>query len=330
MSRWMEIGPFQTRTPAMIEVLSQARNLAFERYPILILGAEGTGRRTLANLIREWSGSPDPLLRFSEGISLSQVRSGSVILFENLDLLSFQDQDRALELVEHVHQSERPVFWMATASEQVAKKVRTGSLQSALYDFFRLQTLRLPSLIERQADLPDIIEENLKVYQAVLGQDMHWERSEIEKLVSSKRWSSFADLESDVAAAVASTAAGQVPFASQLDFIETENHPLTNGIPHALSRERSIGQTIEGRLDRVAANDTTPSVEATSPESESPHQAGLLKVKTLAEMERDVILQTVRITRNNRTEAARLLGISSRTLRTKLAQYRRTPDGSTL
>jgi DNA-binding NtrC family response regulator len=43
---------------------------------------------------------------------------------------------------------------------------------------------------------------------------------------------------------------------------------------------------------------------------------------TVAEMEKSLILETLRSTDNNRTEAAKLLGISIRTLRNKLHEYR--------
>ena len=43
---------------------------------------------------------------------------------------------------------------------------------------------------------------------------------------------------------------------------------------------------------------------------------------TVREVERRLILETLASTRNNRTHAARLLGISIRTLRNKLAAYR--------
>jgi hypothetical protein len=43
---------------------------------------------------------------------------------------------------------------------------------------------------------------------------------------------------------------------------------------------------------------------------------------TVQEMEKALILETLRTTSNNRTEAAKLLGISIRTLRNKLHEYR--------
>ena len=49
------------------------------------------------------------------------------------------------------------------------------------------------------------------------------------------------------------------------------------------------------------------------------HVAG---VTTLSEMEKKLILQTLQITKQNKTKAAQLLGISIRTLRNKLNEYR--------
>jgi two-component system response regulator FlrC len=45
---------------------------------------------------------------------------------------------------------------------------------------------------------------------------------------------------------------------------------------------------------------------------------------TLSEMERKLILQTLQLTQQNKTRAAQILGISIRTLRNKLNEYRET------
>ena len=46
------------------------------------------------------------------------------------------------------------------------------------------------------------------------------------------------------------------------------------------------------------------------------------EVPTLATVEKEHILQTLKIARGNRTHAAQILGISLRTLRNKIRQYR--------
>jgi len=55
-----------------------------------------------------------------------------------------------------------------------------------------------------------------------------------------------------------------------------------------------------------------------APRAGAPTLAGL----TVREVERRLIVETLERTRNNRTQAARLLGISIRTLRNKLSEYR--------
>ena len=47
-----------------------------------------------------------------------------------------------------------------------------------------------------------------------------------------------------------------------------------------------------------------------------------LPIKKLAEVERDLILQTLKVTAQNRTRAAEILGISIRTLRNKIQEYK--------
>jgi Bacterial regulatory protein, Fis family len=49
--------------------------------------------------------------------------------------------------------------------------------------------------------------------------------------------------------------------------------------------------------------------------------AGMLVGRTLPEVERDLILETLSHCRGNRTHAAKMLGISIRTLRNKLGKY---------
>jgi DNA-binding NtrC family response regulator len=49
--------------------------------------------------------------------------------------------------------------------------------------------------------------------------------------------------------------------------------------------------------------------------------AGWLVGSSLRDVEQDSILETLSHTRRNRTEAARLLGVSVRTLRNKITQY---------
>ncbi len=58
------------------------------------------------------------------------------------------------------------------------------------------------------------------------------------------------------------------------------------------------------------------------PSGVGPMMGGPEQIPTLKEVERQMILQALQQTDNNRTHAAKLLGVSVRTLRNKLHEYR--------
>jgi two-component system response regulator FlrC len=84
-------------------------------------------------------------------------------------------------------------------------------------------------------------------------------------------------------------------------------------LEHALERAALLARDGVIRVEDLDDRDTVP-----PPRLVLGGFAGL----TVREMERRLIVETLRRTRNNRTQAAKLLGISIRTLRNKLAEYR--------
>ena len=82
---------------------------------------------------------------------------------------------------------------------------------------------------------------------------------------------------------------------------------------------------LENTLERAALLAGGPTLSARDLEDRDPpvpRLGGGLAGLTVREVERQLILETLERTGNNRTQAARLLGISIRTLRNKLAEYR--------
>lgn len=80
---------------------------------------------------------------------------------------------------------------------------------------------------------------------------------------------------------------------------------------------------LENVVERAVALTDSPEIPAPAIEFSPVHPAaGSLQGTTLSEMERKLILQTLQITQQNKTRAAQILGISIRTLRNKLNEYR--------
>jgi two-component system response regulator FlrC len=85
---------------------------------------------------------------------------------------------------------------------------------------------------------------------------------------------------------------------------------------------RELEHTIE-RAALLARGETIGAADLEDREATPPRLAlGSLAGLTVREMERRLIVETLKRTHNNRTQAARMLGISIRTLRNKLAEYR--------
>ncbi len=80
---------------------------------------------------------------------------------------------------------------------------------------------------------------------------------------------------------------------------------------------------LENVIERAVALSTGPEIKAEMIQL-TPMDQGLQPNvgTTLSEMERKLILQTLQLTQQNKTKAAQILGISIRTLRNKLNEYR--------
>lgn len=86
---------------------------------------------------------------------------------------------------------------------------------------------------------------------------------------------------------------------------------LNNAIDRAALRSE--------KMELIGSDFSFLTVPATNSETLQLAQAGM----SLSEMEKKLIFQTLELTRQNKTRAARLLGISIRTLRNKLNTYQR-------
>jgi len=85
---------------------------------------------------------------------------------------------------------------------------------------------------------------------------------------------------------------------------------------------RELEHTLE-RAVLLAENGRIAAADLEDRDAAPPRLAlGTLAGLTVREMERRLIVETLKRTKNNRTQAARMLGISIRTLRNKLAEYR--------
>lgn len=316
---------FLTKDERLNEILRVAREIAKSRATILIYGESGTGKELLARYIHQHSTrAARPLVAINcaavpEGLLESELfghekgaftgahiaRKGkfelahqSTFLLDEISELSLQLQAKLLRVVQESEVerlgSPRPVWvdfrLIATSNRNLEEMVSKGQFRGDLYYRLHVLPLRIPPLRERADDI---------VYLTEIFIQKSCQRNSLP-------------LKS-------------VTHAAQSKLVEW----LWPGNVRELENviERSVVYSQKLHLDAediriLGITDPNPGHSGNENSFWAPAHQGLFsKSKSLRDAEKELIISTLKITRNNRTQAAKHLGISCRTLRNKLAEY---------
>ncbi|CAO3436460.1 sigma-54-dependent transcriptional regulator [Azospirillum endophyticum] len=250
---------------------------------------------------------------------------------------------------------------IATSNRNLEAEVRSGNFREDLYFRLNVFSVAIPSLRERPADIPMIAEHFLKKYAEANGlgdkrltedallmlKAHHWRGNvrELENtmhravllsrgeevgpeaiMLTSKmlapEGSAQASIPSD--SPVANPFAGPggtVPAAAPIQPVQPASPlvlPPQGGLPTSYGPPKG-GKP--GPYGMPANGGAAAAAAAASANSGSAAGLAALIGRTVADVERDLILETLTHCLGNRTHAANILGISIRTLRNKLKQY---------
>jgi len=233
---------------------------------------------------------------------------------------------------------------LATSNRNLEAEVRSGNFREDLYFRLNVFAVAIPSLRERPADIPMIAEHFLKKYAEANGlgdkrltddallmlKAHHW-RGNVRELENTMHRAVLLSRGEEVGPeAIMLTSQMLAPEGSAQASIPA-NSPVAN--PFA-----GPGGTVPAAIPSALQPSTPPLViapPAALPTSYGPKGAKgpgygngngnttlqALIGRTVADVERDLILETLTHCLGNRTHAANILGISIRTLRNKLKQY---------
>ncbi|HEY2388673.1 MAG TPA: sigma-54 dependent transcriptional regulator [Candidatus Binatia bacterium] len=321
-----------TRSPLVQRVLAIAEGVAGSRAPVLIQGESGTGKELLARHVHasgprrtqpfvavNCAALPRELLEselfghergaFTGAIARKlgkfEMASGGTILLDEISELEPPLQAKLLRVLQE-HEVDRvggtrPVAIdarvIATTNQALGPLVASGAFRRDLYYRLHVIPLTLPPLRERGEDIDHLID--------------HF----------CARFGSACQLVVEPAARA-----------------YLRRHPWPGNVrelEHVLERAALLaaGPTItladvaveDGLAAQVAWGAAPPSPDGA--EAETLPTGASLAGLTVHEIERRLIMDTLERTRNNRSNAAKMLGISVRTLRNKLAEYRGTGPG---
>ncbi len=334
------------RHPAMRRVLALARQVAASKATVLISGESGTGKEMFARCLHAWSNRaqgpfvavncaalPEHLLEselfghergaFTGAIARKlgkfELASGGTILLDEISEMDLPLQAKLLRVlqeseIDRVGGAETvrvDVRVLATTNRNLEDWVREGKFRQDL--FFRLNVipLRLPSLRERGDDVLELA----RFFVAMYVRDYSLPPTPLS--AEAVEWLSNYDFPGNV---------------RELQNLMERAVLLANGCPiepghflldpdaWPLFQEDLPAENIDAPSAEHA--DTT-AVGVTGGNLSSVTEASMSgPVIPLHEMERIMILKGLEVTSGNRTQAAELLGISVRTLRNKLNEYR--------
>ena len=315
------------RDPAMDRVVQFANQIARSEAPVLVTGESGTGKEMIAQHLHRASGRkdrpfvavncaaiPDNLLEselfghekgaFTGAVArrvgkFEEANGGTLLLDEISEMdvrlqakLLRALQERVIDRVGGTQPVRVDIRVIATSNRNLAEAVKDGSFREDLFYRLNVVHLRLPALRERPGDILALADHFARKYAELNGLPHRPVAAEARKLLLTNPWrGNVRELENTVHRAV---------LLAQGEEIGTE-----------------AMLTPEGEALRPAPGGDMASRAAQAAEAVTRGLVG----RTVAEVERDLILDTLDHCLGNRTHAAKILGISIRTLRNKLGEY---------
>lgn len=326
--------------PAVARVLALAKQVAPSRATVLISGESGTGKEMFARFLHHNSDRgdkpfiavncaalPEHLLEselfghekgsFTGAIARKlgkfELADSGTILLDEISEMDLALQAKLLRVlqeseVDRVGGTETikvDVRVLATTNRSLEDWVKEGKFRQDLYFRLNVIPLRLPALRERGDDILRLAKFFVDMYVRDYGLKPLEFAPEAVDWLSSYEWpGNVRELQNLMERATLLAGKGPITVAHFL--LDPDSWPVF------------AENDADDVLDSLDAADLSASGAGTGDE-ENPFSGGVIP---LHEMERIMILKGLEQTSGNRTMAADLLGISVRTLRNKLNEYR--------
>ncbi|SEL90977.1 DNA-binding transcriptional response regulator, NtrC family, contains REC, AAA-type ATPase, and a Fis-type DNA-binding domains [Bosea lupini] len=315
------------RDPAMERVVQLANQIARSDAPVLVTGESGTGKEMIAQHLHQKSlrkdkpfvavncaAIPDNLLEselfghekgaftgaIARRIGKFEEANGGTLLLDEISEMDVRLQakllralqERTIDRVGGTQPVKVDLRIIATSNRNLGDAVREGSFREDLFYRLNVVHLRLPALRERPGDILALADHFARKYAELNGMPLRPIAAEARKLLLGNSWrGNVRELENTVHRAVLLAQGVEI------------------GTEAMLTPE---GETLGPASGRDVASRAAQTAEAVT--------RGLVG-RTVADVERDLILDTLDHCLGNRTHAAKILGISIRTLRNKLSEY---------
>jgi len=314
------------RDEAMAQVIKLAQQIAPSDASVLITGESGTGKEVVARYVHlrslrsrgafisiNCAAIPEQLLEselfghekgaftgaVARRIGKFEEANGGTLLLDEISEMDVRLQAKLLRalqerIIDRVGGT-RPVpvdiRVIATSNRNLGEAVRDGSFREDLLFRLNVVNLKIPPLRERPADIIELAQHFVRKYADANGVAPRPLSAESKRRLAVNRWpGNVRELENTMHRAVLLATGDEIGIEA---IIAPDGMRLDSSKPpavaHAAMAAEAVTRALVGR--------------------------------TVADVERDLILETLKHCLGNRTHAANILGISIRTLRNKLNEY---------
>ena len=319
---------FIYRDRAMIQVVKFADQIAPSEASIMITGESGTGKEVMARYVHSKSrrkgknfisincaAIPENLLEselfghekgaFTGAIArrigkFEEADGGTLFLDEVSEMdvrlqakLLRAIQEREIDRVGGTAPVKINIRIIATSNRNIQEEIKGGNFREDLFFRLNVVNLNLPPLRERPEDIRVLCKYFAEKYAEFNAMPLKTVSDSAMNLLINHKWpGNVRELENTIHRAVLLSYGDQI---TQGEIV------LPDGKPHAEMQSHSDGSVRYEGTEPLAASS----------------QIG----RKVSEVERDLIIDTLKHCLGNRTHAANILGISIRTLRNKLNLY---------
>jgi two-component system, response regulator FlrC len=321
-----EKSDFVFRDAVMERVVKLAMQIAGSEASVLITGESGVGKEVMAKLVQQKSrrkdkpfvsvncaAIPENLLEselfghekgaftgaLARRIGKFEEANGGTLLLDEISEMDVRlqakllraIQERVIDRVGGSAPVKVDIRIIATSNRNLSDAVKAGTFREDLLYRLNVVNLRIPPLRERPADILALAEHFAVKYAELNGLPVRILSADARRALTGNHWKgNVRELENTLHRAVLLSSGAEIE-------------------PDALVAPDGMGMASAGADIAARAVQTAEAVTRS------------LVGQTVAQVEQDLILDTLDHCLGNRTHAARILGISIRTLRNKLNEY---------
>ncbi len=333
------LGSLVGNTPAMKAIFKLIERVAPSNVPVLITGESGTGKELVARALHDLSSRrtkpfvavncaaiPETLIEseifgHEKGAFTGAVerRAGCFELAEEGTLLLDEIgempaatqakllrvlEDRALRRLGSKVETPVDVRVVAATNKDPQEAVENGELRGDLFYRLNVFNIQMPALREHRGDVKAIAEKMIDDMNERHGCSVIGMSDELLERLTAYDWpGNVRELRNTIERATILAGTGKI------------------GVEHLPPRFGEAGFAPLVRQPRPRGAASPPAFTAAEERRAEERMVSVEVGTTVDEAERQLILKTLLSTQNNKTRAAEILGISSKTLQNKLKEY---------